>query len=168
MGNVFSCLPSCIPYYCVITQYILTKINEGDRLGYSSIAFNSVLKPQHRYYTVIAPNSTVLYCNALYTALGAPLSPCGTFGSSGSMYCTLLYFTVCYFTLLYSTLMYCTVSYYSQGLPSAHVASLVALGPCTVLYCTLLYSTVLYYCTILYRIALTSSPPHVTPKYQIS
>ena len=133
----------------------MTKINGCDRSGYSSIAFNSVLKPWHRYYTVITPNSTVLYCNALYTALGAPLSPCGTFGSSGSMYCTLLYFTVCYCTLLYSTLMYCTVSYCSEGLPSAHVASLVALGPCTVLYCTLLYFTTVLYCTL-----LLSLPPH--------
>ena len=51
--------------------------------------------------------------------------------------------------------MYCTVSYCSEGLPSAHVASLVALGPCTVLYCTLLYFTTVLYCTL-----LLSLPPH--------
>ena len=31
--KVFSCLLSHIPYYCVITQYSLTKINGGDRSG---------------------------------------------------------------------------------------------------------------------------------------
>ena len=30
--NIFSCLLSRIPYYCVITQYGLTKIFGGDRL----------------------------------------------------------------------------------------------------------------------------------------
>ena len=138
---------SHIPYYCVITQYSLTNINGSDRSGYSSNEFNIVPKPWCCYYTVITPNSTVLYCNALYTALGAPLSPCGTFGGSGSMYCTLLYFTICYCTLLYSTLMYCTVSYCSAGLASAHVASLVVLGPCTVLYCTLLLYYTVPYCS---------------------
>ena len=76
-------------YYCVITQYSLTKINGGDGSGYSSNEFNIVPKPWHHYYTVITPNSTVL-CNALYSAL-------------------------------------------LWGLPSAHVARLVALGACTVL-----------------------------------
>ena len=48
--------------------------------------------------------SIVLYSNVLYCILvlrGAPLSPCGEFGSSGTLYCTLLYFT----TVLYCTLL---------------------------------------------------------------
>ena len=48
--------------------------------------------------------SIVLYSNVLYCILllrGAPLSPCGEFGSSGTFYCTLLYFT----TVLYCTLL---------------------------------------------------------------
>ena len=31
--NVFSCLLSCIPYYCVITQDSLTNLNGRDRSG---------------------------------------------------------------------------------------------------------------------------------------
>ena len=46
--------------------------------------------------------------------------------------------------------MHCTLLW---GLPSAHVARLVALEACTVLYCMLLYSTVLYY-DVLYCILL--------------
>ena len=114
--NVFSCLLSRIPYYCVITQYSLTKINSGDISGYSSIAFYSVLKPWRRYYTIITHCSTVHYCK-------------------------------------HSTVFHC-----SEGLPLAHVASLVALEPCTVLYCTLLYSTLLY-CNVLYCTLLLQGAP---------
>ena len=43
--------------------------------SFGTIAFNSVLKPWHRYYTVITPNSTLCYYNALYTALGGSPQP---------------------------------------------------------------------------------------------
>ena len=132
--NVFSCLLSHIPYYCVITQYSLTKINSGDISGYSSIAFNIVPKPWPRYYTVITPHSTVLYCNVLYcTPLlrGPPFSPCGKFGSSGTLYCTLLYTTVLYCTVLYCTLL----------LRGAPVRPCGKFGSSGTLYCTLQDST---------------------------
>ena len=54
--------------------------------------------------------------------------------------------------------MHCTVPHCSEGLPSAHVATLVALRPCTVHYCTLLYSTVLY-CDVLYCTPLLRGAP---------
>ena len=100
-----------------------------------------------------------MHCTLLW---GAPLSPCGTFDSSVSLYCTLLYDTVLYCTLLWCAVLYPTALRGSLQPMSKFVSS-------GALYCNLLYCTVLHYCSsMLYIIALWSSQPHATPKYQIS
>ena len=80
--------------------------------------------------------------------------------------CTVLYCTLLYVTVLYCTLLWCTVLY-----PTALRGSLQPMSKFVssgALYCNLLYCTVLHYCSMLYIIALWSSQPHATPKYQIS
>ena len=42
--NVFSCLLSRIPYYCVITQYSFIKINGGDRSGMFLAVCNHIFR----------------------------------------------------------------------------------------------------------------------------
>ena len=54
------------PYYCVITQYILTKINEGDRSGmflavFYHIFFITVLLHNTRSMAVICRGTVVLH-----------------------------------------------------------------------------------------------------------
>ena len=66
-------------------------------IGWDTVALHLGLPYPETLAPLVHGNNTILYCNALYcTPLlrGAPFSPCGKFGSSGTLYCTLLYATV--------------------------------------------------------------------------
>ena len=142
-----------IPYYCVITQYGLTKINGGDWSGYSSIAFNIVPKSCRRYYTLITkitlhpvhPVPPALYSRVIYWTL---------------LFCAILYLTVMYLNVLYHTVPYCSILYCTLLLYYKVLYSTLQLRgapfiPCGkfgisgTLYFTLLYLNTVKYCAIL-------------------
>ena len=98
-----------------------------------------------------------MHCTLLWGLPSAHVAHLVALGACTVLYCMLLYSIV-----LYSNVLYCILL-----LRGAPLSPCGEFGSSGTLYCTLLYSTVLYYCNILYLIALWSSPPHATPKYQI-